>query len=718
MAEPHEPIAAGAATILSGDRPKERLADDRLGFGGFAQALAQSIARLAPRDGVVLAVHGPWGSGKTSAVNMAMDALAELDSDDARTLVARFNPWWFSEQENLTRAFFAEVSAALGSKVSSRVIEGLKSVARRAAGAKGLIGAGVALVPGLGALKDLAEGGLEALGTLADDERSLDAARRELEEALREEGKRILVIIDDIDRLPADEARQIFRLVKSVADLPNVIYLLVFDREIARRALNEPADPAGPEWLEKIVQASFDLPPVHRIDLQRLFLGRLEEIIGPDPPIQPGRWPDVFHRAVAPWLRTPRDATRLANAVAVAWPVVGDKVDLADFVAIETLRLSEPGVYDKVRHNAAAVTGLGGAREDQKAFAEDLLAAATSARHEQVRGALQLLFPRLERAWSNRSYDGAFMAGWDKARRICSPRRFPSYFTFTLSDDVLGEAELGEVVGLLRNPEAFGSRIDEYAGIRRRGGGTKADLVLDELTHDEALLPPELRITAARTLLRTTDHFVPDVEERGFATVPSLWRVWWALEAVLTPLDPPERVRLVVEAMAESPALQTLAHVVSSVRTQHGRHGEDHAQPEGERLADAAGLAEIETAFRARMALEAGGDTLLKRAGLRSILYAWAAVAGEAAVRAWTTRAMETDVGAVRLAEIATSTAAAGAIGSYSVVEVPRVDRKALGEILDVDALLDRLDACRDASEANDRVIDRFLKGLGDRRGA
>ncbi|HYD43816.1 MAG TPA: P-loop NTPase fold protein [Phenylobacterium sp.] len=715
MAEPHDPIAAGPATILSGDRPKERLADDRLGFGGFARALAQSIARLAPRDGVVLAVHGPWGSGKTSAVNMAMDALADLETEDARTLVARFNPWWFSEQENLTRAFFAEVSAALGSKVSSRVLEGLRGVARRAAGAKGLIGAGVALVPGLGVLKDLAEGGLETLGALADDERSLDAARRELEEALREEGKRILVIIDDIDRLPADEARQIFRLVKSVADLPNVIYLLVFDREIARRALNEAADPNGPEWLEKIVQASFDLPPVHRIDLQRLFLGRLEEIVGPEPPIQPGRWPDVFHRAVAPWLRTPRDATRLANAVAVAWPVVGDKVDLADFVAIETLRLAEPQVYDKVRHNASAVTGLGDAREDQKAFAEELLAGATPARRNEVRAALQLLFPRLERAWANHAYDGGFMAGWDKARRICSPRRFPSYFTFTLSDDVLGEAELEEVVGLLSDPAAFAARIDDYARLRRRGGGTKADLVLDELSHDEALLPSALRITAAQALLHTADHFIPDVEERGFATVPALWRIWWAIEAVLTPLDAPERVRLLVEAMAASPALQTLAHVVSSLRTQHGRHGEEHAQPESQRLVDAAGLAEIEAAFRARMA--AGGDTLLGRAGLRAILYAWAGVAGEPAVRAWTTGAMATDAGAVRLAEVATSTAAAGAIGSYAVVEIPQVDRKALGEILDVDALLARLDACRGAAAASDAVIERFLKGLAGRRG-
>lgn len=486
-------------------------------------------------------------------------------------------------------------------------------------------------------------------------------------------------------------------------------------REIARRALNEAADPNGPEWLEKIVQASFDLPPAHRIDLQRLFLGKLEEIIGPNPPIQPGRWPDVFHRAMAPWLRTPRDATRLANAIAVAWPVVADKVDLADFIAIETLRLMEPQVYDLVRHNASALTGLGDVREDQKAFAEQLLAAAGEARRRDVRSSLQLLFPRLERAWSNRSYDGGFMTGWDKARRICSPRRFPSYFTFSLSDDVLGEAELEEVVGLLADPIAFGARIEVYRGHRRRGGGTKADLVLDEITHDETLIAPERRTQAARTLIEAGDQFLPEVEERGFAAVPGLWRIWWGLEAALMAIKPVERLKVMRETMATSPSLQTLAHIVSSLQTEHGRHGEDHAKPVGDHLVSATGLAKIEAAFAARMMREVADGSLLSRPGLRSILFSWAAASDETIVRGWTAKTMATDGEAIRLAQVVTSMAIGGAMGSYAQVEIPRVDRKALAEIVDMDALVNRLEASRGRDPADDAIVDLFFKGLGAR---
>ena len=67
----------------------------------------------------MLAVNGPWGSGKTTAVNMIVEALGDLQKDapSGREIVPiRFNPWWFSEQEDLVKAFFAELSGSLDKK--------------------------------------------------------------------------------------------------------------------------------------------------------------------------------------------------------------------------------------------------------------------------------------------------------------------------------------------------------------------------------------------------------------------------------------------------------------------------------------------------------------------------------------------------------------------------------------------------------------------------
>jgi hypothetical protein len=710
-------VAAGASEpALSGDRPKRLLSEDALGYGGFARALATSILRMVPRDGFVMAVHGPWGSGKTSAVNMAVDALEQMrEGAEERVVVVRFNPWWFSGQEDLTRAFFSEVSASLDRRVSTRVVEGLRAVARRAAGAGKLIGAGVALVPGGAALGGLAEAAAAGVGGLVPEARSLDAIRGELEAALREDGKRILVIIDDVDRLPDDEAVQIFRVVKSVADLPNVVHLLVFDRDVARRATGTGATADGPEWLEKIVQASFDLPVPHRVDLHRSFWAKLAEVVGPEPDLQPSRWPDVFHRAVAPWLRTPRDVARLANAVAVAWPVVGDKVDLADFVAVEVLRLFEAGVYDLVRRSAPDLAGLGGDRDDQAALAQRLLDASGEPRRADVRRALQLLFPRLERTWSNRSYGEGFMEGWDRARRICSARRFTSYFTFTLDDDLLSAAERDDVRRAVGDPDAFAALVEALAGQTRRSGGTRADLVLGDLAHDDGILTDDLREAATRSLLAVGDRFIPAIEPASFGAIPTVWRVGHAVRSLLGGLAPGVRVDLLASSMAISPSLRTLSNLIVALSSQHGTEDGEPAASVDERLLDAEGLARVGGAFRVRMAREADRGGIGVMRDLVSVLGAWRRVTDDDEVRAWVSGRLLTRDGLLELAAGLTRTGVGGALGSHAQLEFPTVDRGFVEGLLDVDDFVMRLRALRDdASGPEATVIDRFLLGLRD----
>ena len=645
---------------------------------------------------------------------MAVDALDEMQGgSEERVVVVRFNPWWFSGQEDLTRAFFSEVSASLERRVSARVVDGLRAIARRVAGAGRLIGAGVAFSPGGTAYKDLAEAASAALGNLADEEKSLDAIRGELENALRDGVRRILVIIDDVDRLPDDEAMQIFRLVKSVADLPNVVHLLVFDREIARRATGGQPMADGPEWLEKIVQASFDLPIPHKVDLHRSFTTMLAAVVGPDPDVQPGRWPDVFHRAVAPWLRTPRDAARLTNAVAVAWPVVSDKVDLADFVVVEVLRLFEPRVYDVVRRSAPDLTGLGGDRDEQKLMAEQLLAASGEPRRADVRRALQLLFPRLERTWSNRSYGDGFMEGWDKARRICSAKRFTSYFTFTLDDDLLSASEREDIRKSVVDPDAFAAVVAAHSGRSRRSGGTRADLILDGMAYDHELLTDDLREAAARSLITVGDSFLGEHEPASFGVIPATWRVGFAVKALLAGLDPAGRTDLLVSAMAESPSLRTLSQLIVTVLAQHGTEDGEASSPGDERLVDVDGLTLVGEAFRARMTRESAGGRLAALPDLASVLYAWKRASGEDELRLWAADQLLTRNGLIALASGMTRTGVGGAIGSYAQLEFPTVDRGFLETFLDVDDFVSRVrDLRENASGPEAGIIDRFLRGL------
>jgi predicted KAP-like P-loop ATPase len=61
-------------------------------------------------EGHVLALYGRRGFGKTTILNYVRHYLNGTGPDQ-RPIVVSFNPWWFSGQEDLVRAFFSQLSA-------------------------------------------------------------------------------------------------------------------------------------------------------------------------------------------------------------------------------------------------------------------------------------------------------------------------------------------------------------------------------------------------------------------------------------------------------------------------------------------------------------------------------------------------------------------------------------------------------------------------------
>src|SRR5713101_1110357 len=102
---------------FSSERPIETLAEDQLGRKDFATAVAKVINQWRGRDSLVLAIYGPWGSGKSSLKNMILDALV---AQNAKTVPLEFNPWEWSGQERVFEGFFGELSSKVGSSDKSK----------------------------------------------------------------------------------------------------------------------------------------------------------------------------------------------------------------------------------------------------------------------------------------------------------------------------------------------------------------------------------------------------------------------------------------------------------------------------------------------------------------------------------------------------------------------------------------------------------------------
>lgn len=119
---------------------------------------------------------------------------------------------------------------------------------------------------------------------------------------------------------------------------------------------------------------------------------------------------NMFHAAVAPEIRTPRDAARYINAITITWPAVEGEVDLGDFIAIEVFRLFQPSIYRAVRDNQALVCEATRDQYDREKGAERLDAVLLSKvpDKQRYRDALMRLFPRLESIWGNTIHGGSF----------------------------------------------------------------------------------------------------------------------------------------------------------------------------------------------------------------------------------------------------------------------------------------------------------------------
>jgi predicted KAP-like P-loop ATPase len=443
---------------LQGDRPIKSEAEDILGLSSFADALARSLTEMAPDEGLVISVEGEWGAGKTSAIELTQRRvilrelahetrtdIADLESrewdfvenewrniaETRRTHIIRFNPWNFSGQENLTRAFFKEVGVVVGHPPEGPVAKAVKKITEYLPGAGAIIGGGIGAVAGHGvgagpgATAGRAAG--EGIRTFFSQSDTLETAKRELGEALRGASKRIVVIIDDLDRLLPSEMRAMFSLAKSLGDLPNLFYVLSFDRQAVTNALQKGHEPLDADFLEKIIQVQLKLPPPWEPEIRQLFFGRLNTVIGDAAPQDQSRWQSAFVQAVSPYIKTPRDVGRFSNTLQVMWPnVVGD-VDLTDLILLITLQLFEPTIYQMVFDHIGELAGESVTFEDDKAFAARF-APRDAFNGDASKRALAYLFPKLAKGWNEHVWDGASYLKQREHRRICTREYYRNTF--------------------------------------------------------------------------------------------------------------------------------------------------------------------------------------------------------------------------------------------------------------------------------------------------
>ena len=337
------------AAVVPADNPICLPGDDLLERTAVAEDFARRVLKLDASQGIAVGVFGPWGSGKTSFVNLARATFKR-----ERVPVLEFNPWLFSGAEQLAGRFFAELTAQMKEKRNLKDIG--EAVGRYGSALAGTAASVAAILAGSIAAqitKDIAN----ALRGLAEPEESIAKQREKAVAALQKRRKPIIVILDDADRLTSPEIREIFKLVRLTASLPNIIYILPCDRLRVEQALGEQGLP-GQDYLEKIIQYPFDLPEIPGNVLRERTFAAIEEAffaVEDRGPFDEEAWSDIYPEIIRPLIRNMRDVRRYAIALRGAAVSLEGKVAQHDMLALEAIRIFLPHIF---RHLPAAVDAL------------------------------------------------------------------------------------------------------------------------------------------------------------------------------------------------------------------------------------------------------------------------------------------------------------------------------------------------------------------------
>jgi len=372
---------------FSPERPIASREADLLDRTVFAEQIAAAVKGWTGRDSLVIALYGAWGTGKSSLKNLILESLRR----EPRTspYIVEFNPWQWAGQEQLAQAFFIEIGKELGRKdgtkeakesakrwrryraflgLGAEMFAGTRRLALTALIVIGMLGflggvfaelvvvrIGLSLIAGLSLIgftllstsDRFAKTVASYFTTVAEvEQKSLDEVKTELSQLLRALHKPMLVVVDDIDRLTGPETRLLFQLIKANADFPNIIYLVLFQREVVENTIGRELTTDGREYLKKIVQVGFDVHGLQRSKLERVLFSRLDALLQGDA-IQKlwstERWTNIFVPGLGPYFKTLREVYRFISSLSLQFAVFSKKntfeVNPIDLISLEVLRV-------------------------------------------------------------------------------------------------------------------------------------------------------------------------------------------------------------------------------------------------------------------------------------------------------------------------------------------------------------------------------------------
>jgi predicted KAP-like P-loop ATPase len=455
---------------MNTDHPINSKANDQFGRSEFAIQLASMLEMTNSQHSIVAAIYSEWGNGKSSVLNMVDESLSE------NIIKVRFNPWRYDDQDQLIINFFNSIVESVDTSNFKQKEDLKKKIKKYGASAVPI----VKMIPFLGTFS----GNLIESVTKMIEEKSTEKFKHELSEILLSEEKRIVVIIDDIDRLDKQEALNLLKLVKLTGDLPFVSYLLAFDKSIISNLISErysnSGSNSGEKFLEKIVQLPLDLPKIRFDNLHKFthshISNTLKEINAEVPVEDYQYFSSHFDKSLISKVKLPRDAIRISNVFRFVIPILSGEVYLPDVMILETIKLFYPSAFQVIekfpelfvetdKDFQGTLPRFHVPKYDKDKLKEEIYSSCENQyEKEKLEKLLQNIFPLYHQNTSNYNYDQLTRVRWMSGQRVASSKYLNRYLSLSIAKGDIPDKifiEYLELVALSDDQDILEEKLNE-----------------------------------------------------------------------------------------------------------------------------------------------------------------------------------------------------------------------------------------------------------------
>lgn len=317
---------------------------DQLNRNEFAEFVANHIVNNSSSSSFAIGINAKWGDGKTSFQNLVGNHIRIKEPD---AIIFVFNPWKSIDEKKIVNDFF-ELFSDTVRVLDFRLSKMLSTYGRK--------------------LLDKSNSWWSSLlQQIFYPNENVENQFIAINQLLEKSDRRIVIFVDDLDRLSTEEIMEVVKLIRNSASFRNTFFVVGYDQEYIKDALKKHNKYGKDNFLEKIFQMQIDLhhiPP--SVIVQNLkkslnillpdFSDQIDAISGYRSKSksfltldgQEQLSPSDF---ITQFLDNLRDVKRFASFFAINFKQVSTEVEFEEYFIVCLIRFKYPALVRKLNEH-------------------------------------------------------------------------------------------------------------------------------------------------------------------------------------------------------------------------------------------------------------------------------------------------------------------------------------------------------------------------------